>query len=233
MTVAALIPARGGSKRLPRKNILPLAGRPMIAYPIGAARASGVFDRVFVSTEDPEIAAVAGAEGAEVIARPAAIAEDQATVVQVCLHALETHPEVRLLCCLYATAALLRPESIRRARALLDDNPPADFVMGVSEYNYPPVQAMKRDESGFLSLMWPEWKSVQSQSYPPLVVSNGTLYWARADALRRDASFYGARLRAYLVPQDEVSDINTAADFERAAKSMEARCASPSAPMHR
>ena len=223
MSRVALIPARGGSKRLPRKNILELGGLPMLAHPLRAARASGLFDAVYVSTEDAEIAAVARAHGAEVIERPANIAGDRATVVQVCLHALETHPHIDRLCCLYATAILLRPESLVAAHALLDETPEADFVMGVSEYEHPPVQALKADAEGYLSYMWPEWRGVQSQFQPRLLVSNGSLYWARAEALRAEKTFYGRRLKGWVVPSEQVADIDTAADLERARRRFEAR----------
>ncbi len=223
MSRVALIPARGGSKRLPRKNILAVGGLPMLAHPIRAARESGLFDAIYVSTEDAEIAEVARAQGAEVIERPADIAGDRATVVQVCLHTLETHPEIDRLCCLYATAVLLRPESLIAAHALLDEAPEADFVMGVSEYEHPPVQALKADDQGYLSYMWPEWRGVQSQFQPRLLVSNGSLYWARAAALKAEQTFYGRRLKGWVVPPEQVADIDTAADLERARQRFEAR----------
>lgn len=223
MSTVALIPARGGSKRLPRKNILEVAGLPLLAHPIRAAMATGLFDRVLVSTEDAEIADVARRHGAEVLDRPAAIAQDESTVVQVCLHALDSDPGIERLCCLYATAFLLRPETIAAAYALLDSPPAADFVMGVSAYEHPPVQALKADEQGFLSYMWPEWRGVRSQHQPHLVVSNGSVYWARAGALRAERSFYGRRLKGYPVPEDQVTDIDTAADLERARRQLEAR----------
>jgi pseudaminic acid cytidylyltransferase len=200
---------------LPRKNVLPLAGVPMLAYPVRAAQASGLFDRVLVSTEDAEIGATARAVGAEVLTRPDDLASDRATVVQVCLHALESLPEVREICCIYATAVRLTAETIRAAHALLNASPEADFVMGVSHYEHPPVQALKCDDSGFLSYMWPEWRGVQSQFHPRLVVSNGSLYWARAQAMRREKTFYGQRLRGYVVPADEVTDIDTPEDLRR------------------
>jgi CMP-N-acetylneuraminic acid synthetase len=178
-----------------------------------AARETGLFDHIYVSTEDAEIAEVARKYGADVIERPPQIAEDRSTVVQVCLHALETHPEIDLICCVYATAVLLEPASIMAAHDLLSGNPKADFVMGVSEYEHPPVQALKEDDNGYLSYMWPEWRGKQSQFHPHLVVSNGTFYWARRQALLDEETFYGRRMRGYTVPVEQVSDLDTKEDL--------------------
>jgi CMP-N-acetylneuraminic acid synthetase len=213
MSTVALIPARGGSKRLSRKNILDVAGVPMLARPIIAARATGLFEHIYVSTEDDEIARVAKQYGAEVIERPVQIAEDRSTVVQVCLHALEVHPEISLLCCIYATAVLLESATISESHKLLNCRPKADFVMGVSEYEHPPVQALKADDNGYLSYMWPEWRGVQSQFQPNLVVSNGTFYWARRQALLEEKTFYGRCLKGATVPSEQVSDIDTQEDL--------------------
>lgn len=220
MGTVALIPARGGSKRLPRKNILDLGGKPMLAYPIEAAMATGLFDRVCVSTEDEEIARVAASLGASVIERPADIAGDRSTVVQVCLHALESDPGIDLLCCIYATAVRLKPASIVAGHRLLHGESEADFVMGVSEYEHPPVQALRADEQGYLSYMWPEWRGVQSQFHPRLVVSNGAFYWARRDAMLAEKTFYGKRLRGLSLPAEEVSDLDTPEDLARLRQSM-------------
>lgn len=210
----AIIPARGGSKRLPRKNILPWAGRPLVAHTIAIARAAGLFDAIIVSTEDEEIARIAHAAGASVLERPPALAGDTATVVQVCAHVLE-HREAGRFCCIYATAVLLRPETIARAHAALDAPPAANYVMGVSRYNYPPVQALRADADGFLSYMWPEFRGRQSQTYPELCVSNGTFTWARSAAFRADRIFYAAGLRGFAVPEDEVLDLDTPEDYRR------------------
>ena len=215
MSTVALIPARGGSKRLPRKNIAKVGNVPMLAHPIMAARASGLFDHIYVSTEDREIAEIASQYGAEVIERPMQIAEDRSTVVEVCLHALETIPGIDLMCCIYATAVLLAPETLVSAYALLDSEPEADFVMGVSEYEHPPVQALKKDDNGYLSYQWPEWRGIQSQFQPHLTVSNGTFYWARRHALLEEKTFYGHRLKGFVVPSGQVSDIDTQDDLTK------------------
>jgi N-acylneuraminate cytidylyltransferase len=217
----AIIPARGGSKRLPRKNVLEVAGRPMLAYPIFCALESELFDAVLVSTDDEEIAELARRAGASVIDRPAELAVDRSTVVQVCLHALEVI-DGRLpgvFCCIYATAIFLTPKHLRASGKLLDAAPPADVVMGVSEYHIHPVLALKEGD-GYLTRMWPEYSGVQSQFYPCLVASNGTLYWARTDAFRRERTFYANRLRGYLIPRHEAVDIDTSEDLELARRMM-------------
>ena len=133
-----LIPARGGSKRIPRKNIRPFAGRPVILHSIGAALDAGIFEAVVVSTDDEEIAQVAREGGAEVMARPADLADDFATTRDVVLHALDViEGEGRLteaLCCLYATAPFVRADDLVAARALLAS---ADFAMPVTRFAFP------------------------------------------------------------------------------------------------
>jgi CMP-N-acetylneuraminic acid synthetase len=193
--------------------MLELGGVPMLVHPILTARASGLFEHIYVSTEDAEIAEVAKQHGAEVIERPVGIAEDRSTVSQVCLHALETYLDIDVMCCIYATAVLLTPETLTASHALLSGESEADFVMGVSEYEHPPVQALKADGNGYLSYMWPEWRGIQSQFHPHLVVSNGTFYWARRQALLDEKTFYGCRLRGFVVPSEQVSDIDTQEDL--------------------
>lgn len=188
---------------------------PLIAHAINTAKSSGLFDHVFVSTEDIEIANVARKYGAEVIERPTEIAQDRSTVVQVCLHALETVPNVQVLCCIYATAVFLKPSTLASSHQQLLENSGADFVMGVSEYEHHPVQALKADDQGNLSYMWPEWRGIQSQEYPRLLVSNGTFYWSRREALVREKTFYGQRLRGFVVPSEQVSDIDTSYDLDK------------------
>lgn len=215
MKPIAIIPARGGSKRLPRKNVRPVGGRPMLAWPVEAARDSGEFARVVVSTDDEAIADVAEDAGAEVHMRPAGLGADRATVAQVCAELLEgMSPEARppVFCCLYATALFVRPSDFAASRALLDAPPPADVVMGVSAVSPHPVQALVEDE-GYLRAMWPEYEHLQSQDYPHLVASNGTIYWARTAPFLQSGSFYSPRLRGYEMPRERAVDIDTAADF--------------------
>jgi len=220
----AIIPARGGSKRLPRKNVLDLGGRPMLAHTINTAKNSGLFDEVFVSTEDEQISKIASTFGATVVKRPHELASDRSTVVEVCMHALGQLPDAKVFCCIYATAVLLEPDTLRRSFDMLDEPSKANFVMGVSNFEFPAVQALASNSHGFLSYMWPEWINIQSQFYPDLVVSNGSFYWARRDAFLKERTFYGENLRGYLVPRDQVKDINDGADFEMLKLNFEQRC---------
>lgn len=219
-TAAAIIPARGGSKRLPRKNIQPVAGQPALNYPIMSARRSGCFERIIVSTEDPEIADVAHAAGAEVLKRPESLAKDTSTVAEVCVHVLAQLSDVGTLpenfCCIYATAMFITPEDIKRAGMKLDDPSRPDVVMGVSGFNLQPVQSLEEGASGFLVHKWPEFQGVQSQAQPRLVVSNGTLYWARTAPFLSRPTFYPERLKGYEIPWIRAIDLDTPEDLENA-----------------
>lgn len=217
MNRVAIIPARGGSKRLPRKNVLPILGQPMLAYPIQAAQQSEMFDQVIVSTEDEEIKSVALGAGAEVVKRPEALARDRASVVQVCKHLLDVlrdqdmHPE--FFCCIYATAIFITPEDIKNSFQLFEHEPRPDVVMGVSEFNLHPVQALE-EKNGFLTPKWPEYVVLQSQFHPSLVASNGTLYWSRSDMFLQCQNFYVDKLKGYNIPKKRAINIDTFDDLE-------------------
>jgi N-acylneuraminate cytidylyltransferase len=214
----AIVPARGGSKRLPHKNLLEVGGRPMLAWPVAAALDSGLFAAVVVSTDDREITAAAQACGARVLDRPAALATDAATVAQVCLHTLETiaaeGQAPAAFCCLLPTAVFVTARDIADAYALLDAAPPADVVLGVSPYSLHPYKAMRLDE-GYLRAGFPEQVGRKSQDYPAFVASNGTLFWARGDAFRRQPAVYVPRLKPYVMDPLAGQDLDTADDLAR------------------
>lgn len=215
-----LIPARGGSKRLARKNVAPLCGKPLIAYSIEAALESGVFDKVIVSTEDEEIAAVARENGATVpFFRPAALAADDVRVVYVCLHALDYFAErghaYDTLCVLLATSPLRTAADVRQAydKFVARD---ADFLMATTEYLYSPFQAL-REEDGWLKRMWDEsYYRTRSQDLPAVQVDNGAIYLARVDALRREENFVGERTVGFLMPLERSIDVDHAATLSLA-----------------
>lgn len=218
----AVIPARGGSKRLPRKNLIRFHGQPIITYPIRTALACGdLFQRVLVSTEDAEIARVAGSAGAEVFDRPAELATDDASELDACLDLLDRlaaqgEPDPDAFCVIYPTAALITPEDLRRSAERL--GPGIDVVMGVSGYPIHPYKAMTPDESGYLRPLFPEEAQWRTQHYPRTWASNGTLYWLDTAAFRRQRTYYASHLIGYEVPPERAVDIDTQEDLQRAER---------------
>ena len=192
----------------------------MLAWPVAAARQSGLFDRILVSTEDTEIAAAAQAAGAEVMERPPELAGDRATVVDVCLDALSKldalGTSTAIFCCLYATAAFVAVDDLVGARAMMIGPPPADFVMGVCDYDLPPLLALREIGEGIVEPMWPEYHHLQSQDFPRLVCSSGTFYWARTEPFRTMRSFYGPPLHTYALPRARALDIDTPEQYQEA-----------------
>lgn len=212
----AIIPARGGSKRVPRKNLAEINGRPMIAHPIATARASGVFERVIVSTEDREIANVSEAAGAEVFWRSEALADDQATVVAVCkelvdaIARVEAEPDI--FCCIYPTALFVNVEDLIQSLALLEGASTTQVAMAVSAYAIHPYKALE-SVGGYLRPLWPESNQSKSQTFPRLVASNGTFYWARTASFRANPTFYPERLVGYELPPSRAIDVDTTEDL--------------------
>lgn len=217
--VLGIVPARGGSKRLPRKNIIDFLGRPILAYTIDAARDSGCFDRLVVSTDDDEIADIARSCGALVDRRPAALATDEAGLVDVCLDLLDREAsEGRswpAFACLYATAPLRNAADIRATLALLEADG-CDFSMAVTGYERYPHQALTFGPGGRLEAMWPDLVALRSTALPPLRGGNGSTYAARTEAFRRHRTFYGPGLRGHDMPSERSIDIDTRWDLDLA-----------------
>ncbi len=214
MKPIAIIPARGGSKRLPRKNILPISGRPMITYPIQSAINSELFSRVLVSTEDNEIAMISEEAGAEVFIRSEKLATDTSTVAEVCTDVLNSlNFNEGFFCCIYPTAIFLESNDFIASYNLLKANADVDCVMGVSEYNLQPHQAMF-EEDGILKPMWPELIRKQSQRIKPLIASNGTLYWSGTEWFLENKNYYSGKIKAYEIPYYRAVDIDTPEDYK-------------------
>jgi pseudaminic acid cytidylyltransferase len=213
----AVIPARGGSKRIPRKNIKPFAGRPMIAYAIGAARDSGLFDHIVVSTDDAEIAAVACAEGAEVpFMRAAELADDYAGTVPVIADAIRRcaalgwHGEQ--VCCIYPGVPLLRAQDLQAALALLDG---ADYAFSVSHFPAAVQRALKRDAQGAMSPFFPQHVATRSQDLEAGYYDAGQFYWGTAQAWLSGQSPH-VNGRGLVIPGWRAVDIDTPDDWQRA-----------------
>lgn len=219
MRGVCIIPARGGSKRLPRKNIAEFLGRPILAHTVDAAQASGLFSRVVVSTEDAEIAAAAREGGAEVHERSDTLATDTARLVDVCIGFLDE--EIRagrdwdFFACLLATAPMRSADDIRRAHALIEPGI-SEFAMAVTSYPLPPLQALRMTDGGFMRPMWPDLINLRSQEAPPLYVDNGSTYIALVPAFRKERTFYGSRLRGHVMPRERSIDIDEPHDLELA-----------------
>ncbi len=216
MTIC-VIPARGGSKRIPGKNIRPFHGRPMIGWSIAAARASGLFSRIVVSTDDDAIAATARAEGAEVpFTRPAALADDHAATVPVIAHAVQAlglAPETPV-CCLYATAPFVRAEDLAEGARLLAAG--ATYAMAVTRYDYPIQRALRRAADGTVSMMDPARMQTRSQDLEPAWHDAGQFYWARAATWAAQAPVFGPGAAGVALPATRVVDIDTPEDWTRA-----------------
>lgn len=217
MSTLAIVPARGGSQRIPRKNIRPFAGRPMLAWPIAAARESGCFDEIMVSTEDAEIAEVACAAGATVpFFRSAENANDTATLADVLLEVLDAYAAagrvVETFCCLLATAPFVTPERLREGRALLDGST-AGSVVPVCRFASPIQRALRRTPEGRLVMFAPENYATRSQDLEPAFHDAGQFYWVRTAALRAERRLFTSDTLALELPASEVQDIDTEEDW--------------------
>jgi CMP-N-acetylneuraminic acid synthetase len=223
LRVLGLIPARGGSKSIPRKNLTPLAGKSLVQRAFDCAVGSGVVDRVVLSTDDPEIADAARAFGLEVpFLRPAEFARDESPMMDVAVHALTTLagsgyvPDALLL--LQPTSPLRRPEHIREAVALLDGN---DAVCSV--YALPqglcPHYLMKITDDGFLDFVLPEGARItRRQDVPPAYKRDGTIFLTRTPVVVQQRSFYGRRCVPLLIAPDEVLNIDDPAEWAEAER---------------
>jgi N-acylneuraminate cytidylyltransferase len=213
-----ILPARGGSKRIPRKNVRPFAGRPIIAWPIATARASACFDRVIVSTDDPEIAETAERAGAEVpFRRPAELADDHTGTLEVIAHALNWLAAdgcvVSRAACIYPTAVLLDEDDIRAGAELLETED-TDYALTVTEYPFPVQRAVQIDHRGGLAMLQPEHAATRSQDLLAVYHDAGALYWGRPAAFLQRAPLFSPRARAVVLPRNRVVDIDTPEDWE-------------------
>jgi pseudaminic acid cytidylyltransferase len=215
----AIIPARGGSKRLPRKNLLPFLGKPIIFYTVEAARKSGRFDVIVVSTEDSEITATVEGVGCDIHARPPELASDTARVVQVIREVLKKYEgegqRFDFLCCLYPTAPLRDEEDIQRSYDLLLSRG-ADYCMAVTEYDLSPFFAFDMDGEGNVRRRWPELALLPPWQKPKVVVDNGAMYWARVTRFMERGELEGDNAVGYLMPRHKSIDIDTQEDLDMA-----------------
>lgn len=218
----ALIPARGGSKRIPRKNIRDFAGRPVIAWSIAAAAGSGLFDRIICSTDDEEIAQVVQACGAETpFRRPPELSDDHATTLAVVQHFLEWAQGEALpleaLCCIYPASPFVTADALSQAWRRLESSG-AQYCFPVARFPAPIQRAMRRTAEGRLEMFQPENFNVRSQDLEPAYFDVGQFYWGRPDAFRAGLRMFGPDSAPLEIPLWRAVDIDTPEDWERAEK---------------
>lgn len=216
----AIIPARGGSKRIPGKNVKPFCGKPMIAWSIQAALLSGCFDRVLVSTDSHEIASCAKDLGAEVpFIRPAHLSGDHTPTIPVIQHAinflLEQGVQAKQACCIYATAPFVRASDLQQALNQLQTTQ-ADYVFSATTFPFPIQRAVRLDEAGRVAMFYPEYASTRSQDLEEAFHDAGQFYWGTAEAWLESCPIFGASSSLYLLPRSRVQDIDTPEDWARA-----------------
>lgn len=213
----AIIPARGGSKRIPRKNIKNFCGKPIIAWSIAAAKASGLFDHIIVSTDDAEVAEVARHWEAEVpFLRPADLSDDFAGTTEVIAHAaqwaLNQGWMVSGVCCIYATAPFIRSEDLKRGMELLESGNWA-YAFSVTEFAAPVFRSFHQIHNGGIQMYFPEYSTTRSQDLPSALHDAGQFYWGKTSAWLNKIPIFSESSVPVLIPRARVQDIDTPEDW--------------------
>ncbi|MDH4199604.1 MAG: pseudaminic acid cytidylyltransferase [Spirochaetia bacterium] len=216
----AVIPARGGSKRIPRKNIKEFFGKPMIAWSIEAAKSSGLFDRIIVSTDDTEIAEVAQKWGAEIpFLRPPELSNDYAGTTEVIAHAtkwiLNQEIDVQAVCCIYATAPFVIANDLKRGLEALESGEWA-YAFTVTDFASPIFRSFKQTTDGGLEMFFPEHFETRSQDLPTALHDAGQFYWGRPAAWIEGKRVFERHSFPVMIPRWRVQDIDTPDDWIRA-----------------
>lgn len=216
MSGIAIITARGGSKRIPKKNIRPFAGKPIVAWSIEAALLSGVFDEVMVSTDSEEIADIARRYGASVpFLRSAENSGDHAATADVIREVLEQYRETGktfdTFLCLYPTAPFVTAERLKQAQQLLERRG-SDAVVTAVKFSFP-VQRGFVLRDGFLAYRWPEYRAARSQDLEPLYHDAGQFYLVRTEAFLREQTVVPAKTTPLILPETQVQDIDNEEDW--------------------
>lgn len=211
----AIITARGGSKRIPRKNIRSFCGKPIIAYSIEAALQSGLFEEVMVSTDDEEIAQIAVNSGAKVpFMRSSESAGDYASTDDVLMEVLKAYKEqgreFESFCCLYPTAPFVTAQKLKKAMGLLEK---ADSVMPVVAFSFPPQRCMVINEAGELRMKWPEHARTRSQDLEPYYHDCGQFYCCRTEPFLQYGTTDLPRMIPMIMSELEVQDIDNEDDW--------------------
>lgn len=216
----AIIPARGGSKRIPRKNVKAFCGKPMIAYAIEAARASGLFSHVVVSTDDPDIAAISRDLGAEIpFLRPAELADDHTPTVPVIAQAIGACEALgwgaQYICCIYPSVPFIQQADLKDALQMLQNTPDADYSFPVTEFPSAIQRALRRSASGRMVPFSSEYELVRTQDFEPAYHDAGQFYWGRRSAWDCNPRIHSNGV-GLMIPRWRVVDIDTDDDWFRA-----------------
>lgn len=216
----AVIPARGGSKRIPRKNIRPFCGKPIIAWSVETALQSGCFDRVVVSTDDADIAETAHAWGAEIpFLRPAELADDHAGTIPVVRHAIDwfrangVSPDE--VCCIYATAPFVRTADLQQGLDALQQAG-SDYAFAVTSYAFPIQRALRLTTDGRVEMFDPAQFDTRSQDLEQAWHDAGQFYWGKAEAWIAGKPIFSRDAAPVILPRHRVQDIDTPEDWVRA-----------------
>ena len=220
MNNIAIIPARGGSKRIPHKNIKPFVGKPIIAYSINAAQKTNLFKRIIISTDSEKIAEVSRAYGAEIpFWRPPELSDDYTGLSEVIIHALQwllDHGEVvEYICCIYPTAPLLKSEYLCRGYELIKDNN-AKSAIAVTSFSSPIFRAYKINDAGRIEMVWPENFNTRSQDWPDAIHDAGQFFWANARKYLKEKTFLTSDTIPVTLPRYMVQDVDTLEDWKLA-----------------
>jgi N-acylneuraminate cytidylyltransferase len=220
MSNLAIIPARGGSKRIPRKNIKDFLGKPILAYSIEAAIKSRLFDEIMVSTDDQEIADIAQQYSAKVpFLRTNENANDFATLADVLIEVVDQYKKngksFENICCILPTAPLTRPSRINEALTKLISED-LESVLPVVEFSYPILRALEFDEEHKLKMIWPEHLKARSQDFKPAYHDSGSFYWIKHEALHEQKTLFCKHGSAIVLPETEVQDIDNETDWKLA-----------------
>lgn len=216
----AIIPARGGSKRIPLKNIKIFAGKPLIAYSIDAAKASGLFDKIIVSTDSEEIAEVAKAYGADVpFIRPQELSNDVVGTRPVTNHGInfciEHFYKPKFCCCIYATAPFLQATFLKQGLDSLEQQSEKSFAFSVTSFPFPVQRALLKTQAG-VTPMFPDDIGKRSQDLEEAYHDAGQFYWGTADAYLSTRKIFSEHSLPVVLPRHLVQDIDTPEDWQRA-----------------
>ena len=216
----AVIPARRGSKRIPRKNIKQFCGKPMIAWPINVAQESGLFDHIIVSTDDEEIAELSRSCGTEVpFIRPTVLSDDYTGTAEVIAHAVswmhEQQWDPKAICCMYATSVFFTVDDLKKGfDALSAGN--WSYAFSATNYEYPIFRSFKDRPNGGVKMFFPEYFEKRSQELPEALHDAAQFYWGKPEAWLNHLKLFDRHSCPVMIPCWRVQDIDTEDDWKRA-----------------